>query len=426
MTGMKPWNHGFLSMAQREWVRFPATLPQVLSRNGYHTQAVGKMHFTPARARYGFDHMVLDESSRGPACDYRQWFETVKDGQYSYNDHSLEVNSWMGRPSHLPEHLHPTYWTATEGIRFLRNRDPMQPFFMWLSFDRPHSPYDPPEPYYSMYSGCDDIPPAYAGDWSEEFRGRDPDVNAHRTTLTEREFKRARAAYYGSITFIDHQIGRLLQAFRKLSPEDAASTFIVFTSDHGDMLGDHHHWRKGLPYEGSTRIPMVMRYPSGWDVPAGGVSDQPVELRDIMPTLLDAAGVEVPESVDGDSMLKLARGNGDGWRDWLMAEYPAGVELERGWQAGISTTQKYIWFHHSGDEMLFDLANDPGETANLADRPESQEALNVWRQRLAGENESRGDPRGKNGKLVVQPIENMLPHSPNYERWRMAALEHFK
>ena len=115
--------------------------------------------------------------------------------------------------------------------------------------------------------------------------------------------------YYGNITFIDHQIGRVLYELRHRDPQAYSNTLIIFTSDHGDMMGDHHHWRKTYAYEGSARIPFIVKYPDTWrDVERGMKYDHPVELRDVMPTLLDAAEVDIPASVDGRSLLDIARG----------------------------------------------------------------------------------------------------------------------
>lgn len=420
MTGLSPWSHGILSMSgYRKFghLNFPSTLPRELSRAGYHTQAIGKMHFIPQRARYGFDHMVLDDAERPPSCDYREWFAQNKNGPYGHNDHGLDMNSWLARPSHLPEHLHPTWWTASEGIRFLRNRDPMQPFFMWLSFDRPHAPFDPPLVYDAMYQGQPDIPSPYEGEWSRQFRRRNPNVNANQTCLSDRETRRSRAAYYGSITFIDHQIGRLLIALRNMDREELDNTFIIFTSDHGEMLGDHHHWRKNLPWQGSVHVPMFIRYPKTWDLPRGITCDRLVEMRDVMPTLLAAAQTPIPDFVEGANMLN-APNQEVPWREWIMTEYPSGRNVMSGWQSGVSTTEKYIWFHHTGEEMLFNLVNDHGETKNLVELPEYAETLAQWRRRLAKENEKRGDPRGKNSKLVVQPPQKKILLSPNFKKWQ--------
>ncbi|HET7558621.1 MAG TPA: arylsulfatase [Limnochordia bacterium] len=427
LTGMDQWNHGRLTMTGADALEYPATLPGVLAQAGYHTQAIGKMHHHPQRRLYGFHHMVLDESGRrfgNFISDYHQWFDANKQGAYGYRDHSIDWNSWMARPSHLPEHLHPTHWTAEESIRFLKHRDPTKPFFLWMSFARPHSPYDAPQAYYDMYINNPDVPEAAVGDWAGEFDIPNADVNAPWGRRTRREIHRARAGYYGNITFIDHQIGRVLYELQHHDPEALANTFILFTSDHGDMMGDHHHWRKTYAYEGSARVPMLMQFPRSWSLPRKQVLDQVVELRDIMPTLLDAAGVEIPESVDGQSLLNLARGETDGWREYIQGEHTQCYGREWGMQYVTDGREKYIWFHHTGKERFFDLTNDPNECRDLAGNPEYEARIALWRSRLAEINERRGDPRGQDGRLVPQP-QGALSLSPNYACWkeRAAALD---
>ena len=425
ITGMDQWNHGRLTMAGNDALEYPATLPGELAKAGYHTALVGKAHHAPQRRLYGFHEMVLDESGRrdpGFVSDYHRFFEKHREGAYGYRDHGVEWNSWMARPSHLPEHLHPTHWTASEGMGFIERRDPTKPFFLWLSFARPHSPYDPPQPYFDMYADHPDIPPAAVGGWAAEFDRKVADVNAPRTRRSERETRRARAGYYGNITFIDHQIGRLLYEYGKRDPEALANTLVVFASDHGDMMGDHHHWRKTYAYEGSARVPFLMRFPSSWDLPRGQTLDAPVELRDVMPTLLDAAGVEIPDSVDGASLLGPARGDAGGWREFVQGEHTSCYTREHGMQYVTDGREKYVWFHHTGAEQFFDLERDPLECDDLAGRPGEEGRIGVWRRRLAEINERRGDPRGQGGRLVPQP-DGALSLSPNYAKWRGRARE---
>lgn len=425
ITGMDQWHHGRLTMVGNDALEFPATMPGELAKAGYHTHGVGKMHFTPQRRLYGFHHMVLDESSRSEGrfvSDYRAWFEEHKQGPYGYHDHAVDWNSWMARPSHLPEHLHPTHWTASEGIRFLKARDPSKPFFLWLSFARPHSPYDAPQAYWDMYENRADIPEPVIGDWSEAFATPNADVNAPWGRRTSREIQRARVGYYGNITFIDHQIGRVLYELRHHAPEELANTLVVFTSDHGDMLGDHYHWRKTYAYEGSSHVPFIVRFPQNWDLPRGKVYSEVVEHRDIMPTFLDAAGVAIPESVDGQSLLQLPRGEATGWREFIQGEHTLSYGLEWGNQWITDGHQKYVWFHHTGRELLFDLDTDPGECMNLSEDPDYADRKKAWRGRLATINERRGDPRGLDGRLVVQP-NGALRLSPFYHRWKKRAAE---
>lgn len=424
LTGMDQWNHGRLSMAGSDYLEFPATLPGELGKVGYQTQAVGKMHFQPQRACYGFDNMILDESSRRQGkfvSDYHQWFDQVKDGPYGYRDHSVDWNSWMARPSHLPEHLHPTWWTAEEGIRFLKNRDPSRPYFLWLSFARPHSPYDAPQWYFDLYDKGKDVPEAVVGDWAEPYAKQVDGVNAPFSMRPKEQTRRARAGYYGNITFIDHQIGRVLYEMGKLGTVDPKNTLIVFTSDHGDMMGDHHHWRKTYGYEGSARVPLIVTLPEDWKIKQRAVDSHPVEMRDIMPTLLEAAGAKIPKSVDGQSLLSLAEGRETSWREFVQGEHTVCYGMENGMQYVTDGKEKYIWFHHTDREQFFDLSEDPMECRNLIDDPGKRSRIGVWRKRLAEVNETRGDPRGQNGKLVASK-EMAMRLSPNYDRWRKRGL----
>jgi arylsulfatase A-like enzyme len=425
LTGMDQWNHGRLTMMGTDAQEYPATLPGELAKAGYHTQAVGKMHFYPQRRLYGFHNMLLDESGRTESdrfeSDYMRFFEKNKTGDFGYRDHAVEWNSWMARPSHLPEHLHPSHWTASEGIHFLQQRDPTKPFFLWLSFARPHSPYDAPQPYFDMYDNNPDVPKPYIGDWCGDYDKRVADVNAATTHRSDREVHRARAGYYGNITFIDHMIGRVIYELRLNQHETWQNTFILFHSDHGDMMGDHYHWRKTYAYEGSARVPFLVRYPRDWDLPRNQVVDKPVELRDIMPTLLEAAGVETPDSVDGKSVLGLCRGEREGWRDYIMGEHTWSYTDDLASQFVTDGKEKYIWFHYTGKELFFDLEADPGECRDLSRDPSAQERVALWRQRLAQVNEERGDPRGKDGKLHVQEPGAAIHLNDNYYKWKKAA-----
>ena len=421
LTGMDQWGHGRLTMTGNSTMEYPQTLPGGLADAGYHTQAVGKMHFHPQRKLYGFHNLVLDESGRsydGFVSDYRAWFERHKEGDYGYRDHTLEWNSWMARPSHLPEHLHPTYWTVSEGIKFIRQRDPTKPFFLWLSFARPHSPYDPPQLYWDMYENADIAQPPL-GDWTEEFDIPIADVNApfaHRPWVQTR---RARQGYYGSITFIDHQLGRFFHEASNHDRDLLRNTLVLFTSDHGDMLGDHHHWRKTYAYEGSARVPWIVAPPPDWGLSVNRKIDAVVEMRDILPTLWDGAGLEIPETVDGSSVLPLLRDPNAEWREFIQGEHTTCYKREYGMQYVTDGREKYVWFHHTGRQQFFNLAEDPQELQDLAEHPDWQERIALWRRRLAEANERRGDPRGQNGELVVQ--EKALILSPNYARWRDAA-----
>lgn len=421
MTGMDQWNHGRLgSGAGQDALDFPATLAGELMKAGYHTASIGKSDQFPRRALYGFYEAVQDSTGRGLWTDYMAWLRAETAGKIGDLDHGLEWNSLMGRPSHLPEHLHATHWTVSEAVKFIERRDPTCPFFLWLSFTRPHAPYDPPPVYFDMYKDNPDIPMPSMGDWSAAYdepiasttawRGRAPATQVHRT----------RAAYYGSITFIDHQVGRFLYECSWRDRDALRNTLFIFTSDHGDMLGDHCLWRKGYSNDGSSRIPFFIKYPDTWDEERGGYCDEIIELRDLMPTVLDAARVEIPESVDGKSLLPLARGEETEWRDFLQGEQTRIHGWDQGMQFIATKREKYTWFHHTGRELFFSLVDDPQECRNLAGKAEVNGRIEELRALLARVNEERGDPRGQNGKLVAQPNGALL-QSPNYAIWKARA-----
>src|SRR5690606_22154511 len=150
-------------------------------------------------------------------------------------------------------------------------------------------------------------------------RGRGNDVSHMHVDLQGEALRACQAGYFGLINHVDDQLRRLLNPVDSLI--DRENTVVLFTSDHGEMLGDHHFFRKSLPYEGSARVPLLICAPGRFGLGEGQVLDQPVALEDIMPTLLDFAGIPAPASVDGSSLLPLLRGERPPWRDCLHIEH---------------------------------------------------------------------------------------------------------
>lgn len=419
LTGMDPWNTGILGMGRGQGnmgVGFNHTLPGELAHAGYHTQGVGKMHFYPQRALNGFHRTVLDESGRVYApsfkSDYEQWFDRNKTGDYGITDHGIDWNSWMARPYHAPEFLHPSVWTVNESIKFLKERDPSKPFYLKTSFARPHSPYDPPAYYFDLYMNKKLKEPS-VGEWAavhdDPEDGASP--TAWRGVRSREEIKRARAGYYGSIAFIDHQIGRLLMHLQ--DTDLLNNTVIVFTSDHGDMMGDQNLWRKTYAYEGSAHVPLIVCMPNSFGKPVPYV-DEPVTLQDIMPTILEAAGTPVPETVDGRSMQSLMRGETVGWRDFVHGEHSTCYSEVQEMQYLTDGKMKYIWFPRIGEEQLFDLTHDPYECVNLADLGENREELLIWRSRMVAVLDPRNAGLTEGDQLVCQAGKPYLV-SPKYQ-----------
>ncbi len=407
LTGMDQWNIGVLGMGsgQPSCGYLEHTLPEQLAGAGYHTQGVGKMHFSPQRSLQGFHRTVLDESARQETpsflSDYARWYQANRTGDYDRYDHGIDMNSWLARPYHAPEFLHATNWTMSESLRFLDERDPTRPFFLMTSFARPHSPYDPPPYYFDLYRQKE-LPPPAIGSWAamhdDPHEARNP--NAWRGRRSDDEVRRARTAYFGLITHIDHQIGRLLRYLQQHRLYE--NTVILFVSDHGDMLGDHHLWRKTYAYEGSAHIPLLVRLPRPMREHVSANVDVPVGLQDIMPTVLDAAAVPIPASVDGASLLPLIRGERVDWRPYIHGEHCTCYSEAQEMQYLTDGHWKYIWFPRLNTEQLFDLEADPLECTDLAADPHYGADLRRWRQALVKELAPRAAGLTDGDRLVPQ------------------------
>jgi arylsulfatase A-like enzyme len=428
---------------------FPHTLAGELRQAGYRTHLVGKGHFHPQRASMGFESHELDESGRtlinGFMDEYRAWFAAHAPPGVTPDDHGVYWNSWHARPWHTEEHLHPTAWTMSRALAFLENhgrgRDPERPFFLNISFARPHSPYVPPRPYWEQYIH-QETPPPFVGDWAEMHnRPEDAvDPNAWRGKMPPQAIHRARAGYYGEVSFIDTQVGRLINWMSRFGRDMLAKTWFLFTSDHGDMQGDHNLWRKTYAYEGSTHIPFLV-------VPAGRltghtgdvrcVADEVVELRDVLPTLLDAVGLPAPRTVDGRSLLPLmqgathrgstgrgstGRGVADEWRNYIHGEHCTCYSTEQEMQYVTDGRRKYVWLPRLGIEQFFDLEQDPGECDNLIGDVERDGEIARWRGYLIEELAARECGWVREGRLVTPPDEPLV--SPYREvRWQGALME---
>ena len=401
LTGKSPWKHHILGNQETSrTIGREGTLPSLLRGCGYQTAAVGKMHFGPERTRHGFDEMILPS-------DY--YAEMERSGNpLKPMQHGLGQNELYPTMATVPEALTLTNWTANQCVSYIRDRrDPNVPFFLWCSFSKPHPPLDPPEPYYSMYRNCP-IPEPVFGEWSES------DVPAAMRRRREswsddlvppEVIREARAAYYGLITQIDYNMGRVFAALQDLGMFN--ETMFIFTSDHGEFLGDHHTGCKVYFHEPSARIPFILRLPKSFKGRRFGERvGHLVTHSDILPTVLAAAGGQTPADCDGENLLdyldgrlKNPRRYVDGTVGDILGEQPWVYYL------GITDGQfKYMWFPEGGSEQLFDPKNDPGELKNIA----SSKKHAVEKKRLRGEIIRRQKERGglflKDGDLEAIPL----------------------
>jgi arylsulfatase A-like enzyme len=426
MTGLTPAHHGYVGYRDGLVWDYPVTLPGEFTRHGYRTHAVGKLHVFPERNKIGFESVELHDGfvhfardrRHHPVWedDYLDWLkdETGREDA-DYFEHGVNCNSIVARPWDKEERLHPTSWVASRGVEFLRTqRAAQRPFFLYLSFHRPHPPYDPPAWALERYLHAG-MPPVPVGDWVDLFTpfDRTPHPEAFRAIYREDILHRARAGYYGHMSHIDLQINRIEETLHECGLRE--TTWIVFTSDHGEMMGDHHLFRKGFPYEGSARVPLVLRPPTGSDFPRGTVRDTVVEMRDIMPTLLECAGLPSANGIDGVSFLPQAAGvTSAPLRPWLHGEH---VILDGSMHWLTDGREKYIWLSRDGTEQLFDLVKDPAELHDLArtDSPSMQCRLERWRRLLSAELEGREEGFvSADGKLVAgRPVTPLVgPRRP--------------
>lgn len=416
LTGMSPWNHGMLGYGQVAR-KYKYEMPRMLREAGYYTFGIGKMHWFPQKALHGFHGTLTDESGRteqdGYMSDYRDWFKLQAPGQdpdktgIGWNDHASGVYK-------LKEELHPTYWTGKTAVELIENYSDDNPLFLKVSFARPHSPYDPPKRYLEMYKDRK-IPEPYIGEWCHYLDGVDGGKSAAFGDFGVAHAIEARRHYYANITFIDDMVGEIVQALKDKGMYE--NSIICFTSDHGDMLGDHHHWRKTYAYEGSANIPFLMKWPKAMKgkLKRGSKLENTAELRDFLPTFLDAAGEEIPKEMDGLSLLKLVENPKSEWRPYIDIEHATCYSKDNYWCALTDGTWKYIWFFHSGKEQLFNLKKDPGELTDLSESETDE--LKKWRSNMIQHLTERGEGFVKDNKLVKR-TETLLysPHFPKDSR----------
>lgn len=421
LTGLSPWRHGMLGYG-RMAPRYETEMPRMLREAGYYTSVIGKCHFYPQRNVHGFEHALLDESGRIESpdfrSDYRSWFWTYAP-TLDPDATGIGWNDYRAAPYALPEELHPTRWAGLAAVNFLRGYREKRPFFLTVSFERPHSPYDPPKRLWDLYEKAD-LPKAPAGAWAERFKPRSgPGFDIWHGDLGAAQVRQSRQGYYACVSHVDEEIGKILAALEERGLTE--DTLVVFISDHGDMLGDHYLWRKTYGYEGSAHIPMAMRWPSNFiAAKRGQVRHEPVELRDVLPTMLDAAGVTSPIKLDGRSLLDLVADRGPAWREYIDLEHEAifspkdnaVYSPEMGWCGLTDGKTKYIHYSWNGDEQLFDLESDPGEERDLSADPGSRKRLQEWRARLVAHLSERGERYVKNGKL--QTRREIYTYSPNF------------
>ena len=355
VTGIQSHVYGMPAYAahyriERERDQF---LGSLLTRAGYQTQIVGKTHWhTDPSFRAGFENVIgLEQWER--QCELEMGRGT--------NLHGLGANEVHPANSLLPPHLNSSDWIVDRCLEVLEAREQDQPMFLWASFIAPHPPICVHEPYYSMYDNspipdavtppwidADDCPlKQYEHRWAWNSGPMQPD-----------ELRKARAVYYGMITNLDHQLGRLFGTLMK--HQMWGDTLVIYSSDHGEMLGDLGDFGKTSFYEASARVPFLVRPPRSWNLEPGRVQNSLVEWADVLPTLCDVAGIAAPDDVTGHSLLPLIRGEAERVRSTLHGQIGNSHLFHDG-------RTKYLYGADDGSEQLFDTDTDPLDEHPLDD-----------------------------------------------------------
>lgn len=407
LTGLDQANSGRVGYEDEvEW-NYAKTLPQTFKDAGYQTQCIGKMHVYPERKRLGFDNVLLHDGylhvSRKYQKAYGTQFEYHSDyladlkaklgNQADLIDDGMNCNSWQARPFMSDEMLHPTNWVVSESIRFLQRRDPTVPFFLKMSFEKPHAPLNPPKYYFDMYMERLNEIDLHLGNW-EDLPQEIPSLYALHGKLKADDQKRMVAAYLGLVTQIDHQISRFLTALKEFDLDK--NTVIWFVSDHGDQLGEHYLFRKGYPYQGSIHVPSFIYDPGNILNMQCHQVDELIKLQDIYPSL---AGMILGEDVevDGKNVAPLLQNQKVQWRKEIHGEHSLGEDSN---QFILTKEWKFIWYSVRDEYQLFNLSHDPNEQNNLIDDPKYCVLIEEFKQKLVMYLAKREEGFVKDGKLV--------------------------
>jgi arylsulfatase len=358
-----------------------------LADAGYDCGLVGKLHLAGAAngretrtddgyRYFRYSHAPRDNWFRGH--DYADWLREQGEDPARVLWIKSNLTGDLMEPApdrdNVPPHLHQTRWCSEQAIEFL-SEPRERPWLLSVNPYDPHPPYNPPYEYYRRFD-----PDALPG---PHFRESDllhqnqklgrVDFQSRARRPEEVEGKKLQAAYYAMIEQVDHEFGRILDALERTGQID--NTVVVYMSDHGEALGDHGLVHKGCRFfDGLTRVPLIVSWPGR--LGAGSRSSALVELTDVMPTLMQLAGLPVPEGTHGRSLLPILSGEAppDRHREFVRCEYYDAVDLpDRTWATMYRDRRwKLNVYHDHGTGELYDMEGDPHEFDDLWDSPAHQ------------------------------------------------------
>lgn len=373
LTGQYAHVHGVIGNRRWEVPYESPYIPPLLQKAGYVTACIGKWHM----------HRDLSDHRR-PGFDH--W--AVFDNQGSYNDVTLNING-----DRVPQSGHTTDVLTDQLIEFLNQDRRGKPFFAWLGTKAAHGDYIPAKRFQSLFDNVQmPIPPLGPEDQEGKplfirelaRQERNPDVPF--APLARHEiFQQKVKGYLGTIAGVDENVGRIVTYLTECG--DLENTVIIFLSDGGHYLGEHGLWDKRSCYDESLRIPFIIH--DGRKPMAEGLQCSELVLNiDLAPTILDLAGANIPNSMQGRSLVPLLRGEGQAdWRNEFLFQYFNVASNQRRMQADIQgiRTQRWKYIRSSDKEVpeeLYDLQRDGSENRNLARDPAYADVLRRLRQRL--------------------------------------------
>ena len=357
------------------------TFPRILRDAGYQTKAVGKMHFMPTYLDVGFQEMELAEQD-GPGRyddDYHRWLrdrglcdriDLIDQVQEYRKDAPQEYWDTVGAlDSDLDEEHHSTTWIAERALETVEQWEDGGNLLM-VGFIKPHHPFDPPRPWSRMYDpDALSMLPGWSDTCLERDLVRSRGYFAYGDT-TDEQIRRAMAFYYGSISQIDHHVGRMIAELKQKGLYD--DTLILYTSDHGDYMGFHHLLLKGnYMYDALVKVPLIVKFPG--QPRAGERSDALVSNIDVMPTLLQTAACDTPRNLPGLDLMAHPEGH-----ERVFAEAWGGSSY-----MVRSRDRKLILCQRDEQSLFLDLEQDPYEFDNLYSTDAYQEQVQQYRDELA-------------------------------------------
>lgn len=371
LTGMYPRYLNACTNGNESWQNEAPLVTKTLADAGYDCGLAGKFHLSSAHGRieprpddgyrvFDWSHHPHDSWPEGHA--YNDWLKS----------RGVDHDTTKKKFGYIPSEHHQTTWCADRAIDFMKEKRQGPWLFSYNCFD-PHPPLDPPKEYLDRFD-LDSLPlPAWDdSDLGEEGKlaGADVQFQSKAGRIPEEKLRLSLAKYWAMIELIDHNVGRMLDALQTTGQRE--NTVVIFTSDHGHMIGDHGLYNKGCRfYEGLVRVPLILSWPGRFK--QGLRSDDLVELTDIAPTLLELAGLETGEGMHGRTLLPLLKGEAPagGHREFVRCTYSETLEGPRSYGTMVRNRRyKLCHYHGSGLGQLFDLQSDPDEHRNLWDDPE--------------------------------------------------------